>query len=189
MVNFPTRIPECDSQSLALLHLFISSDASICSTMAFPPSENSDLVVASVSIDFPSNSQWDALPHRIACDYSRTYWNGLCNYLRDVPCEDIFKLSASAVASELCEWAQVGIDVKYQVKPHSSPWFSAACTSGIVHRNHFFSFVPKESSELEVKFRQATSCCKKVLKPAKLAYPNKTKESMTSQKLGSQQFW
>ena len=45
----------------ALLDLFISSDASICSTMAFAPLGNSDHVVVSVSIDFPTNSQWDAL--------------------------------------------------------------------------------------------------------------------------------
>ena len=37
-------------------------------------------------------------------------------------------------ASEFCEWLQVGIDAciphyKYQVKPHSSPWFSAACAA------------------------------------------------------------
>ena len=37
------------------LDLFISSDASICSTMAFPPLGNSDHVVVSVSIDFPIN--------------------------------------------------------------------------------------------------------------------------------------
>ena len=53
MVNFPTWIPDCDSHSLALLDLFISSDASICSTMAFPPLGNSDHVAVSVSIDFP----------------------------------------------------------------------------------------------------------------------------------------
>ena len=53
MVNFPTRIPDCDSHSPALLNLFISSDASICSTMTFPPFSNSDHVVVSVSIDFP----------------------------------------------------------------------------------------------------------------------------------------
>ena len=34
MVNFPTRIPDCDSHSPALLDLFPSSDASICSTVA-----------------------------------------------------------------------------------------------------------------------------------------------------------
>ena len=60
MVNFPTRIPDCDSHSPALLDLFISSDASICSTMVFPPLGNSDHVV-SVSIDFPSYSQQDIL--------------------------------------------------------------------------------------------------------------------------------
>ena len=66
MVNFPTRIPDCDSHSPALLDLFISSGASICSTMAFPPLGNSDHVAGSVSIDFPSNSQRDALFHCIA---------------------------------------------------------------------------------------------------------------------------
>ena len=77
----------------------------------------------------------------IAYDYSCTDWDGLCDHLRDVPWEDIFKLSASAAASEFCEWVQVGTDVyiahrKYQVKRHSSPWFSAACAAAIVQRNH-----------------------------------------------------
>ena len=85
MVNFPTRIPDCDSHSTALLDLFISSDASICSTMAFPPLGNSD-VVDSVSTDFPTtNSQQDAPFHCIAYAYSCVDWDGLCDYLRDVP--------------------------------------------------------------------------------------------------------
>ena len=71
MVNFRTRILDCDSHSPALLDLFLSSDASIYYTMAFPPLGNSDHVVVSVSIDFPSNSQQDAAIHRIAYDYSR----------------------------------------------------------------------------------------------------------------------
>ena len=107
MFNFPTWIPDCDSHSPALLDLFISSDASICSTMAFPPLGNSDHVVVSVSIDFPTNSQQDAPFHCIAYDY----WDGLRDHSRDVPWEDIFKLSASAAASEFYEWVQVGIDV------------------------------------------------------------------------------
>ena len=77
IVNFPTRIPDCDSHSPALLDLFLSSDASICSTMASP----------------------------------------------------------------------------------------------------------------KVKFRQASNCCKRILEAAKLAYTTKTKESITSQKLGSRDFW
>ena len=64
MFNLPTQIPDCNSHSPALLDLSISSDARICSTMAFPPLENSDHVVAvSVSFDFPSNSQSDASFH------------------------------------------------------------------------------------------------------------------------------
>ena len=111
--------------------------------MDFAPLGNSDHVVVSVSIDFPTNSQWDTPFHCIAYDYSLADWDGLRDHLRDVTWEDIFKLSASATASEFCEWVQVGIDVyiphrKYQVKPHSSPWFSAACAAAIVHTNHFF---------------------------------------------------
>ena len=57
MVNF---------HSPALLDLFLSSDASICSTMAFPPLGNSDHVVVSV----------------IAYDYSCAGWDGLHDHLR-----------------------------------------------------------------------------------------------------------
>ena len=57
LVNFPTWISDCNSHSLALLDLFLSSDASICPTMAFPPLGNSDHVAVAVSIDFQSNSQ------------------------------------------------------------------------------------------------------------------------------------
>ena len=112
-----------------------------------------------------------------------------------VPSRDIFKLGASAAASEFCEWVQVGIDVcishrKYQVKSHSCPWFSASCAAAIVHRNHFFHLYQKDkSSESKVRFRQASNCCKRVLEAAKLAYGNKTKEFITSQKLGSRDFW
>ena len=66
-----------DSHSPALLNLFISSDTSICSTMAFPPLGNSDHVVVSVPID-------------TAYNYSCDERVGLHDHLRDVPWEDIF---------------------------------------------------------------------------------------------------
>ena len=90
---------------------------------------------------------------------------------------------------------QVEIDVciphrKYQVKPDSSPWCLAASDAAIVHRNHFFHlYQQNKSSESKVKFRQANNHCKRVLEVAKFAYATKTKESITFQKLGFQNFW
>ena len=65
-------------------------------------------------------------PRRVLLINPLSDWDGLRDHFRDVPWEDIFKLGASAAASEFCEWVQVGTDVyiphrKYQVKPHSSP--------------------------------------------------------------------
>ena len=88
MVNFPTRIPDCDSHSPALFDLFLSSDASICSTMPFSPLGNSDVLVT-VSIDSPSNSQQDLPFHRIVYNYSCADWDGLRDHFRDVPWKDI----------------------------------------------------------------------------------------------------
>ena len=92
--------------------------------------------------------------------------------MRDVPWDNILKLGASAAASEFCEWVHVGIDVyiphrKYQIKPHSSPWFSASCAAAIVHRNHFCLYQREKSSDSKVKFRQASNRCKRVLEAAK----------------------
>ena len=59
----------------------------------------SDHIVVSVPIDFPSDSQGDALFHNIAYDYSCADWDGLGNHFKDVPWESIFELSASATSS------------------------------------------------------------------------------------------
>ena len=119
--------------------------------MAFPPLGNSDHVIVSVSKDFPKNSKQDTLFHQVAYDYSRADWDGLHDHFRDVPWEDIFKLSASAAASEFCEGVWIGIDVyiphrKYQVKSPSSLRFLAACAAAIVHRNHFFHLYQQNKS-------------------------------------------
>ena len=156
---------------------------------------NSDHIVVSVSIDSPINSKQNILFCCMAYDYSNADWDGLCNHLRDALWKDIFKLNVATATSNFCEWVQVEIDVciphhKYQVKPHSFPWFSVACAAAICHRNHFFRlYKQNKSSEPKVRSRQSSNCCKRVLEAAKLAYATKTKESITSQKLGSQDFW
>ena len=61
--------------SPALLDSFISSDASICSIMAFPPLGNSDHVVVSVSFDFPSFTM--GLPNSLHFLWLFSCWLGL----------------------------------------------------------------------------------------------------------------
>ena len=103
--------------------------------MAFLPLGNSDHVAVSVSIDFPINSKQDSLFHRVAYDYSCADWDGLHDNLRDIPWEDIFKLSTSAAASEFCEWVQVGIDVYILMM------YIVRITSNITHLHGFQQLV------------------------------------------------
>ena len=63
----------------------------------------------SVLLVFPLSITFFLVIHGLWFNYSRADWDGLRDHLRDVPWEDIFKLSASAAASEFCEWVQVGI--------------------------------------------------------------------------------
>ena len=109
MISFPTRIPDCDSHSPDLFHLFVSSDTNISSTMTFAPLGNSGHIVVSVFINFPSNAKG----------------NVFRDYLRDASWKDFLKLETSAAFSKFCEWIKINIDVyishrKNQVKPHSS---------------------------------------------------------------------
>ena len=179
MLNFPTWIPDFPPFLLFRISFFLlrlvftlQGPCSIWKFWSF---------VVSVYIDFSSNSKWDAPFHCISYDCSCADQDCLCDHLRDVPWEDIFKLNAPATAAdgEFCEQVQVGIDIyishrKYQVKPHSCPWFSDACATAIVHRNHFLRFYQHNKSS-ERKFRQVGNCCKKIIEAAKPAYTNKTK--------------
>ena len=192
MVNFPTCIPDCDSHSPTFLDLFISYNTGICSTIAFPPLRNSDQVVVSVFVDFTSNS-WNVCFIAELMTILKLIWTVF------VIIWEIFhivKLGASAASSEILwagsdwNWCIYISHRNYQVKSHSSLWFSAACAATIAHRNHFFCLHQmSKSSYSEVKFRQARNHFKRALEAAKLAYANKTKDSITSQKPGSWEFW
>ena len=153
------------------------------------------MLLSQFPLTFLQNETGMPLFHRKAYHYSRVNWNGLCDHLRDVPWEEIFKLGASASAAEFFAWTLVEIDLyiphrKYQIKPHLSLWFSAACAVVIARRNHSFRlYQQKKPSTPKVKFRQASNCCKKVLEAAIFACTNKTKLSIISEKLGSHDFW
>ena len=65
MVNFPMRISDCDSHS-PLFDLFLSSDTSICSAMAFPPLGNSDHVVTDQFVPLTFHQVHNGMPCFIA---------------------------------------------------------------------------------------------------------------------------
>ena len=133
--------------------------------MAFPPLGNSNHVVVSVSIDFPSNSQQDAPFHRIAYNYSCADWRIFLNLV-------LLLLVVNFVSGFRLELMYIFLIENISLS--------------VTHLHGFQLLV---SSDSKVNFRQASKCCKRVLEAAKLAYANETKESITSQKRGSQDFW
>ena len=159
--------------------------------MAFLSLGNSDHVLVSVFINFQTNSKRDAPFQGLAYDYSHTDWDHLWDHLRDVPWEDIFKLSAFAAASEIL-WVGSGWNWCIYPSLYASGQtsliflvFSCLCCCHSSQKSLFYLYQQNISSESKVKFRQASNSCRKVLE----SYANKTKESIISQKLGSQDFW
>ena len=185
VVNFPTHIPDCYSHSPALLNVFISSEASICSTAAFPPLGNSNHAVVPVSIGFPSYSQWDALFHCIASDYSHADWDSLRDHLKGVPWEDIFKLVlllllVNFVTGFRLELMYISLikSIRSSLSHLHAFQLLVLLPYSIVHRNHFLRLYQKDKSfNCKVKFRQASNPYKRVLEAAKLVYASKTKDS------------
>ena len=99
------------------------------------------------------------------------------------------KISLSSVLLLLLSWFRLKL-------LYISPIVSVR--SSLTHFHSFQLFIKitffclyqqSKSSESEGKFRQVTKRYKKVLEAAKLVYANKTKGSITSQKLGSWDFW
>ena len=180
MVNFSTQIPDCDSHSSALFNFFLLTQVFVLQWLSI----HWEIHIIFLS-QFPLTFHQICIrmSHFIALLLTRADYDSRNDHLKDIPWEDVFRLSASVAASEFCEWVQVGIDVYI---PHRS-WFSAACSAATVYRNHFFClYQQSKSSESKVKCIQASNLCRKVHEAAKLAYANKWKEFITFQKLG---FW
>ena len=94
MVNSPTEIPDCESQSYSFKFIYMASDP----------------VAVSISTDFLSISKGMTFSFT-AYDCSWADWYHLSYHLRDVQWEDIFfKLGASATAIQFCKWVHVGTD-------------------------------------------------------------------------------
>ena len=116
----PARFPDCYSHSPTFLDLFLSFNLVFFSAVAFRPLGNLDCYCLSfhrLSVKPKSGcpkvgaQKWTPLFYCTAYDYSRADWDDLCDHLRNIPSEVIFKLGASTAAAEFCEWVQVVIDV------------------------------------------------------------------------------
>ena len=121
--------------------------------------------------------------------------DGFCDYLRNVPWEDILNsvlllLLVNYEGGFRLELMYISLIVSIRSNlTHFYGFQLPVLLPYIVHRNHFFRlYQQKKSSESKVKFRQTSCHCKRVLEAAKLAYAIKSKEIITSQKLGSWDF-
>ena len=116
---------------------------------------------------------------------STFYYLGMCLGL---------KHDATYDAKEITEWVEIGIVCyiphrKFQLKPHSSPWFTP-CTADIAHRNHYFHQYHRNATPENKKlFCDSRNHCKKVLKDEKSNYAIATRRSDASHLIGSRDFW
>ena len=195
IVSFPTRYPDNSGGNPSLLDLCLVSDPSICSVSPHAPLGSSDHVLVSVDLTLKSPSSCESPVHRTSYNYQQGDWDSFRDFLRDAPWNSILSSSVDKCASEVISWIQTGIDSfiphrRYQVKPHSSPWFSPACAAAIAHRNHYFHLYRREnSSDNKRLFTLARNNCRRVLNDAKSRYMESTKSRISSQKLGSRDFW
>ena len=107
-----------------------------------------------------------------------------------MPWFDIIKHDATYAAKELTEWVEIDIDRyiphrKFQLKSHSSPWFTPSCAAAIAHRNHYFHQYHRNATPENKKlFCNSHNLCKKVLKDARSNYGKTTRRSVASQLIG-----
>ena len=180
-----------DFHSPAVLNFFLSSDPNICFPVVFRPLVNSDHVVASVSIGFPSNSKGIAPFHCTAFDHFFADWEGLCDHLRDVLREDVFKHDTSAGAAEFCEWVQVGNEVYTPHRKYHAQCHFYGCTATLAQNTYFVCTNRIYLKWLIWSSDRLVIVAKRFLKPPNLFMLTKPKSILpwvTFQKLGSHNF-
>ena len=195
IVGFPIHIPDRKDHHSYLLDLFLCSNPDSCSVSSHPPLGKSDHVVVGVDVNYLVKANNEHPYHRTVYSYNKADWDGFRDLLRNVPWGNIFKHYVTYAAKEISEWIGTGIDCfiphrKFQLKPHSSPWFTPSCAAAIAHRNHFFhQYHRNMSAENKKLFRDSRNHCKRVLEEAKSNYAEATRCSIASQRIGSRDFW
>ena len=195
VVDFPTRIPDRDDHQPYLLDLFLCSNPDSCTVASHPLLGKSDHMVISVDVQFVFKSTNEHPYHRTVYSYRKADWDGFRGHLTGVSWLDIFKHDATYAAKEITEWVEIGIDCyiphrKFQLKLHSSPWFTPSCAAVIAHRNHYFHQYHRNATPENKKLCcDSRNHCKKVLKDARSNYAEATRCSVASQLIESGAFW
>ena len=186
MVNFPTRIPDCDSHSPALLDFFLSSDASMfyndlpsigkfwsCCCLGFHW----------LSIKFKTRCpvSWHSL-WLFSCWLGWSSWSferrSMGRYFSTL----LLLLLVNFVSGSRLELMSISLIENIRSSlTHLHGFQPLVLLSYFIEITFFRLHQKDKSSDSKVKFRQASNRCKRVLEAAKLAYTNKTKESITSQ--------
>ena len=149
--------------------------------------------VSSVIRPVPHNEEipipiFTELPE-IQCEPTYTELQGIPSSneaIEYVPWLDIFRNDSTCAAKEITEWVEIAIDCyiphrTFQLKPHSSPWFTSFCAAAIAHRNHYFHQYHRNATPENKKlFCDSRNHCKRVLKA--------TRRSVASQLIGSRDF-
>ncbi|XP_047140024.2 probable RNA-directed DNA polymerase from transposon BS [Hydra vulgaris] len=195
IVNFPTRFPDNPNHLPSPLDLCLVLDPSQCSISPHSPLGTSDHGLISLKLLSNSSTSSESPYHRTTYNYLKADWDSFRDFLRDGPWVEIFRLPADKCASYITSWIQAGMESfipsrRFQVKPHSSPWFSSHCAVAISNRNRYFHIYQQNNSpENRHLFTIARNHCKKVLSDAKARYSQVIKSRISSQKLGSRDFW
>ena len=142
-------------------------------------------MLLSVTIDFPVTSKGDAV-YRTALGSSCAIWNGYCDHIRNVLWENTYNLSAAAGATEFCEWINEFFTYPSKVLVQASFMsmiFSCLSCFHCYTKSLFCEYQQNRSDVSKSNLRQANSLLKIVLECTKLGYADRTRDSISLQKL------
>ena len=149
------------------------------------------MLLSQFPLTFPSNSKGDALFHLIAYDYSRAigiifviiseifHWRISLNSV-------LLLLLVNFVSGLRLELIYISLIVN--TRSYLTHLYDFQLLLLLPSLIEIIFLVCTNRINL-LHFRQASNHCKRALEAAKLPYANKTKESITSQKPGSRNFW
>ena len=153
IVDFPTRIPDCDDHQPYLLDLFLCSNPD-CTVASHPPLGKSD-----VDVKFVVKSTNEHSYLHSVYSYSTADWDGLRDHLKDVPWLDIFKHDATYAAKEITEWVDIGIQALCCCHCTSQPLFPSVPSECDSHNHCKRVLKDGRSNYAETTCRYVASLC------------------------------